>query len=358
MSAAWDLLIARDELSNTVFREFPVPEPGPGEALLRVDRVGVTANNVTYGRLGDSLRYWSFFPAAEGWGRVPLWGFADVEASNAGGVEVGTRVYGYLPTSSHLIVRPDITDLGFKDRSEHRVELPGTYNIYAATSSDNAYRAEDEDLHILYRPLFITSVMLDDFLADNDFFGAEAVLVSSASSKTAYATAFCTSRRGQRPRLVGLTSPGNVAFTESLGCYDEVVTYDDVSAVYPSPATLYVDVAGNPKVRAAVHEHFTNLVYDAAVGITHDEATFGTQDDLPGPAPQFFFAPDQIRKRREEWGPNGIGEHYRAAWTEFVPAVKDWVDIRVGKGRDDLLTAWLEVLGGRVDPRVGHVIAL
>src|SRR4249920_1934332 len=73
-------------------------EPADGEALLRVDTFALTANNVTYAVLGDFLQYWKFFPGSEeGWGRVPVWGFADVVASRAEGVEEGARLWGYLP---------------------------------------------------------------------------------------------------------------------------------------------------------------------------------------------------------------------------------------------------------------------
>lgn len=355
---AWDLLIARDDLARTKLLDRDVPELGPGEALLRVDRVGVTVNNVTYARLGEAMRYWDFFPAGEGWGRVPLWGFADVESSNVDVLDEGTRVYGYLPTSSHLVVRPEVTDAGFRDRSEHRAGLPGPYNVYATTVADSSYRADREDLQILYRPLFITSFMLDDFLADNDFFGADVALMSSASSKTAYGTAFCIGLRQRRPRLVGLTSPGNVEFTKGLGCYDEVVQYEDVTSLEADAGALYVDVSGSPALRATIHEHFPNLVHDAVVGMTHDDAQLMGGGDLPGPEPAFFFAPNQIRKRREEWGPGGIDERYGAAWAEFAPVVEKWVEVVAGKGPEGLVDAWQGVLAGRVDPREGHVVAL
>jgi uncharacterized protein DUF2855 len=355
---AWDLEVARDDLSTTRFLDRGVLEPGPHEALLRVDRVGMTVNNVTYARLGEAMRYWDFFPAEDGWGRIPLWGFADVEQSNVDGLVAGTRVYGYLPTSSHLVVRPEVTDAGFRDSSEHRAGLPGAYNIYASTAADASYSADREDLQILYRPLFITSFMLDDFLADNGFFGGDTALVSSASSKTAYGTAFCMRLRDERPKLVGLTSPGNVAFTESLGCYDEVVPYDGVTGLDPAASALYVDISGDPQLRSAIHDHFPKLVHDAIVGMTHDDAQIGGGSDLPGPDPSFFFAPNQIRKRREEWGPGGIDERYGAAWAEFAPAVRNWVDVTVSKGRDGLLAAWQEVLSGRADPRSGLVVAL
>src|SRR5687767_5291831 len=169
--SGWDLLVGREELKRTERVDRPVPEVGDGEVLLRVDRVGMTANNVTYALLGDAMQYWNFFPAEEGWGRVPLWGFADVVESNVTGVEVGTRVYGYLPPSSHLVVKPDrVDEAGFRDASDHRAGLPGPYQVYASTTGDPAYEAEREDLQILYRPLFLTSFMLADFLHDSDLF--------------------------------------------------------------------------------------------------------------------------------------------------------------------------------------------
>jgi hypothetical protein len=276
------------------------------------------------------------------------------------GVEAGARIYGYLPTSSHLVVRPErVADGGFTDISEHRVDLPRVYNRYAFTAGDPSYAGEQEDLQILYRPLFFTSFMLDDFLGDNDFFGAAQMVISSASSKTAYGTAFCTNLREQRPKLIGLTSTGNVSFTESLGCYDQVVSYDDLQTISEDGETLYVDVAGNQKLRGRIHEHLGDqLVYDAIVGDAHMEGLTGPAAVLSGPKPQFFFAPTQIQKRRGEWGPGELGRRYAAAWNEFTPKVTDWVDVSRSAGPEGLRAAWLEVLAGGVDPRTGLVIAL
>ena len=213
MTSFWALAVARDELARTRLFEDAVPQIGDGEALLRVDRVGLTANNVTYAVLGESFRYWDFFPPgngwAPGWGLVPLWGFADIVASAVSDVPVGGRVYGYLPPASHLVVRPGRADTrGFRDASPHRAQLPSPYNAYALTTGDAAYQADREDLLILYRPLFFTSFMLADMLADNGWFGADVLVLSSASSKTAYGTAFLL--RGKTPQLVGLTSAGHV----------------------------------------------------------------------------------------------------------------------------------------------------
>jgi hypothetical protein len=350
---AWELLVDRTDLTNTAIGDVPTPSIGDGQVLLRVDRVGMTANNVTYAVFGDAMHYWDFFPAAAGWGRVPLWGFCEVEASNAPGVAVGTRLYGYLPTSSHLVVEPAKVDAGgFRDASAHRQHLPSPYNGLTTTSEDPAYERSREDLQVLFRPLFMTSFMLADFLQDNGFFGAETVVLSSASSKTSYGTAFLLDGM----RTVGLTSDGNVGFAESLGCYDHVTSYADLQL--PEGPTVYVDVAGDAALRRRVHES-AELVHSAVVGAAHHDAAPDLSDDgLPGPRPAFFFAPDQMRKRYADWGPDGVEEEHAKAWARFAPVVEGWVDVTVGTGPEGLRSAWLEVLAGGVPPRVGHVIQL
>jgi hypothetical protein len=225
---AWTLAVDRSDLARTRRLITPLPEPVDGEAVLRVDRVGLTANNVTYAVLGDAFRYWEFFPTEPGWGVVPLWGFAEVVESRVEGLETGGRVYGYLPSGSHLLVRPGrVDERGFRETAEHRATLPSPYNTYALTTGDPAYEAGREDLQVLFRPLFWTSFMLADRLVDTDAKGARRIVLSSASSKTAYGAAFELHRQGRE--VVGLTSPGNVAFTESLGCYDTVLSYDAVA---------------------------------------------------------------------------------------------------------------------------------
>lgn len=333
-------------------------DPDPGQVLLKVDRVGVTANNVTYAVFGDAMGYWDFFPAGSrdgvDYGRVPLWGFADVEKSTVPGVEEGTRLYGYLPTSSHLIVQPTkVDERGFRDASPHRQHLPSPYNALTTTTGDLAYEAGQEDLQVLYRPLFMTSFLLADFLVDNGHFGADTVVFSSASAKTSYGTAFLL----DEVHRVGLTSGPNRAFTESLGCYDDVVTYDEVPAMAVTEA-VYVDVAGNGALRRQVHERL-RPVHSAMIGAAHHDAEPDPDDgDLPGGAPTFFFAPDRATKRAADWGPRGVEERHGEAWARFAPVVTDWVDIVVGQGPEDLRADWLETLAGAIAPRTGHVVQL
>ncbi len=346
---SWTLSVDRSDFARTALDEAAVPEPADGEAVLRVERVGMTANNVTYAVLGGPpFRYWDFFPAPEGWGRVPLWGFAEVTESRAAGITEGDRVYGYLPSAGHLLVTPARADgRGFRDAAEHRATLPPVYNGYVRTTGDPAYEPHREDLQVLYRPLFFTSFVLADWVTDNASFGAEQVVLSSASSKTAYGTAFLLHEAGVR--TVGLTSPSNVAFTQSLGVYDDVLPYDAVPGL-PRRPTAYLDVASSGELRTALREHLGDaLVRDTVVGFTQ-------QDPAAAGGGTLFFAPDQIRKRSADWGRDGLDERFGAAWRAFAPRAEEWVDVVPHEGPEALRDIWLAVLAGRTAPREGHVV--
>jgi len=355
-----DFLVKRDDLRECRIAESEAPAAGPGQALLRVDRFGLTANNVTYAVMGEAMSYWNFFPTGEeGWGRVPMWGFAEVEQSEVDGVEAGTRLYGYLPPSSLLLVTPASVDRGsFVDRSAHREALPSAYHRYLATGSDPFYRADSEDIQMLLRPLFFTSFLIDDQLSDEGLAERGPIVISSASSKTAIAAAFLLSRRNG-VELVGLTSPRNAELVEGLGIYGRTVTYEEIDSLDRGPAT-YVDVAGDGAVRQAVHSHFGDeLIHSMAVGASHwEELGAGAGSELPGPAPTFFFAPDRVNKRSEDWGPAILEQRVAETWHPFCEWIAGWLAVIHRSGFEAVRDTYLEVLEGRVDPKAAHVISL
>jgi hypothetical protein len=303
------------------------------------------------------MSYWDFFPAEEGWGRVPIWGFAEVERSEADGVEVGTRVYGYLPPSSQLLVTPVSVDpAGFVDGSPHRAALPSAYHRYLASAGDAFYRPDTEAIQMLLRPLFFTSFLIDDQLEDEGLTERGPIVISSASSKTAIAAAFLLAQR-QGVELIGLTSPRSAEFVTGLGIYDRTVTYDAVETLERGPAT-YVDIAGDAAVRLAIHSHYGDeLVHSMAVGVTHWEE-FGGGGELPGPTPTFFFAPDRVVKRSQDWGRAGLEQRVADAWHPFCAWTAGWLQTIPGEGFDGVRAAYLDVLEGRVAPNSAHVISL
>ena len=352
-----DFLVKRGDLRQTRVAESGAPELEPGQALLRVDTFGLTANNVTYAVMGEAMSYWNFFPAEDGWGRVPMWGFAEVESSEAEGVEPGTRVYGYLPPSSYLVVTAaSVDERGFNDGSPHRAELPSAYHRYLATGGDPFYRADTEAIQMLLRPLFYTSFLIDDQLADEGLTGRGPIVMASASSKTAIAAAFMLAQR-DGVELVGLTSPRNAEFVAGLEIYDRTVTYEEIGSLERGPAT-FVDFAGDAAVRQAVHSHYGDeLVHSMAVGVTHWE-DFEGGGELPGPQPTFFFAPTRVVKRAEDWGRVELERRVAETWHPFCEWTSGWLETTPGQGFDALQRAYLDVLEGSVDPKTAHVISL
>jgi len=338
------------------------PPLAPGQARLRVDRFGLSANNITYAVYGELMRYWECFPApvADGtaWGRVPVWGFGDVVESTAPAVAEGRRVYGYFPMGDELVVTPGrIDDQGFSDLAPCREAVPSVYARYGFTEADRVYRPDREPQQMLLWPLFVTSFVVDDFLGDHGLFGAGTAVVSSASSKTAIGAAYLLAER-EGIEVVGLTSAPNVDFVRSLGCYARVVRYDEVAGLDVADA-CYIDVAGRRDVTHAVHIRLgDHLRHSMVVGDTHWDDTTTPAEALPGPRPEFLFAPDQIAKRRTDWGREGFEVAVAGAWDRFVPFTDGWLTLRHHAGPDQVEAAYRDLLDGRVDPRVGDICTL
>jgi hypothetical protein len=369
------LWVSRKDLRQSRLVDDPdAPQARPlaeGEARLRIDSFALTSNNITYAAFGEAMKYWEFFPTGDpAWGCIPVWGFAEVSESRAAGVAVGERCYGYWPMGRYLVLQPvRVGKHGFVDGAAHRQGLAAVYNQVLRCATDPGYSAAQEAQQALLRPLFITSFLIDDFLADQQFFGATRVLLSSASSKTAYGTAFCLSLRrasGASVQVIGLTSPGNLDFCRSLGCYDEVLGYDALEKLPPQTPSVYVDFAGNAGLRRGIHEHLGGaLRYSCSVGGTHwDE--LGAGRDLPGPRPTLFFAPAQIAKRSaappDGWGAAGLQSRIAQAWQAFMRPVNDprapWLRVRTGSGEQAVREAFAALLDGHVDPRDGFMLSL
>ncbi|MCB0828156.1 MAG: DUF2855 family protein [Solirubrobacterales bacterium] len=363
MSDAYDFVVKRDDLRDTGV--LPVPDEEevalePGQALLRIDNFSLSANNVTYGAMGDAMNYWDFFPAPEGWGRVPAWGFAEVTRSEHEGTPVGTRVYGYFPMSSYLVINPgENSPDGFTDVSPHRAALPMIYNRYSIVSEPEQ-GSDREALTALFSPLFATSFLLDDWLAEEQYFGAERLILSSASSKTALGLAFLlNTKRRTDAKIVGLTSPGNRDFVEGTGLYDEVNGYDDLTGLEPPEAAVYLDFAGSGELRARVHEIFGDeLKASVIVGAADWESLMPPEGNqpLPGPDPGLFFAPDRAEKRLGDWGGEGLRDRVNTEQRKFIDSSGAWLTIRRGSGPDELGAAFRGLVEGETSPDQGWSI--
>ena len=351
--------ISRDDISKTRFVSAPLGALEPGDVLLKVDSFAFTANNITYAETGVVLKYWRFFPAPDGWGVIPVWGFADVIESRHDALAPGERLYGYWPMATHAVLKPDRVDAGVVvDGTAHRRELPMTYNIYQRTSAGGPlYDKRHEDMQSLFMPLFGTAFLIDDFLAEQKFFGATAVVIASASGKTAFSLAHLLHERGGI-ETVGLTSPGNRAFVAGLGCYNRVLTYDEIAQLPAAQPAVLVDFAGSGKVRVAVHEHLRdNLKYSCAVGMSHRDL-HAPGKGLLGPKPVFFFAPEYRRQRVQVLGRDAYNARFGKTWNTFVPMAERWLKVTRDSGREAVERIYLDTLNGKVPPDCGNILSI
>jgi Protein of unknown function (DUF2855) len=361
-------VVQRDDLRQFDWVDDFAADLADGEVRLRIDAFALTSNNITYATFGDAMNYWGFYPTGDpATGCVPVWGFGSVVDSRSARVTEGERFYGYFPIADDVVLQATaVHPGGFSDGAAHRRELPPIYNQYVRCSADPAYRADREAQQALLRPLFATSFLIDDFLAASDFFGARTVIVSSASSKTGYGTAFCLALRRGSPEavaIVGLTSSRNLEFTRSLGCYDDVFSYDEIATSIRLGSSIYLDMSGDASVRTAVHERLGDLLhYDCAVGATHWDAPREGSPSLPGPAPVLFFAPAQAGTRVAEWGVEGFQDRLAAAWNAFMDPVTrahdPWLTVVQGKGTRAIEKCYAALLDGKVPAREGHVLSV
>lgn len=349
-------------LTQSHVHEAALPQLGADAVRLRVESFSVTANNITYAVIGDQFGYWNFFPADGDFGIVPMWGHATVEESNCSDIAVGERVYGYLPMGTHLDVQPGkVSAGGFTDMAAHRQPMSPIYNQYSRLAADPEHDPAKEAERMLFGPLFKTGFLIEAMLRREDWFEAENLIITSASSKTAMGLASVAKDLSPRIKRIGLTSKGNVGFVVGTGLYDEVMAYDDVSDLVQT-ATVCVDFAGNSRLLRVIHETLdSHLKYSCLVGATHVDArgpnsAGASGGEMPGPKPVLFFAPDHAVATIQELGPKGFGEAVGRSWKSFLTAADGVVDIEIRTGLKAAETAFVETLQGRTDPQKGIII--
>jgi threonine dehydrogenase-like Zn-dependent dehydrogenase len=174
--------VSRADLGVTRIAENEARPPGEGEVLFTVERFGLSANNITYAALGETLRYWDLFEAEPGWGRIPVWGYLRVRSSRVPGIEAGRRAFGPCPMATEVTLRPARAgEATFAEGSAHRSGLASAYNVY---SWADAATPGTDDVALVLRPVFWLSFTLDDYLS-RQVPGTGPVIVTSASSKAA-----------------------------------------------------------------------------------------------------------------------------------------------------------------------------
>ena len=338
---------------------------GEGEILVKIDKFAYTANNITYAVAGDMIGYWQFFPAmgknVDGYGVIPVWGFADVVESNAEGIPVGDRLFGYFPPASHLKMTPIKVSKGrFIDGATHRSKLPAGYNLYRRVNNEKGYSNTFDKERMLLFPLHLTSFCIWDALQDKDWYGAKQVIILSASSKTSTGLGYALKADKTAPKVIGVTSQRNLAMVKSLDLYDEQTTYDALEAIDRNVSTVIVDMSGNGDILLALHTQLgDNMKWCINVGLTHwDKAAPKPKKGIITERSEFFFAPGHIQRRLKEWGPASFDQKTSAFMMETAAKTKEWLTYRKIDGLAGMAEIHQAVCEGKISANEGLIVEL
>ena len=338
-------------------------ELAEGDVLVKIEKFAYTSNNITYAAAGNMIGYWQFFPPrgnnTDGWGVIPVWGFAEVVASKSNEIPVGDRVFGYFPPAKYLKMKPvGSNEKRFIDGSEHRSKLPGGYNLYRRVNNEKNYTQEFDRERMLLFPLHLTSFCLWDALKDKDWYGAKQILILSASSKTSTGLGYALKEDKDAPTVIGVTSLKNLETVDSLNIYNQCLTYDKVTTIDPTIPTVIVDMSGNANVLAALHMHLGDqMKFTSNVGLTH-WANTKAQEGIISDRSEFFFAPCHIQKRLKDWGPEGFDNKTNSFLIETAAKTKAWLKFKKLDGLSQLAAIHPKVCIGALPADVGLIVTV
>lgn len=345
------------EIDRRDIRQFRLVETNPpqelpdGHVLLRLERAALTSNNVSYAFSGEMLDYWGFFPTEANWGRLPVMGFGVITASTCQDIEVGGRYFGFFPLGDHHLVQAQSSSNGFTDVAPWRAKHASTYKNFTRADAN-----EQDDRNAIFRGLFTTSFLLEDYLRENNFFGAQQIIVTSASSKTSIAFANCLQRFSD-VKVIGLTSARNLPFVNDVGEYDEIIDYQNLDALNTQVQAVVVDMAGNAQIISDVHTRLkTKVMYSCSVGVTHWDAT-RANINIPEPRPEFFFAPSQLSKRSKEWGREELNRRIDDSLAVFIDGTEKLLTIQHAHGATEVAEVYSTLVTGQIDPRLGNIVS-
>ena len=112
-------------------------------------------------------------------------------------------------------------------------------------------------------------------------------------------------------------------------------------------------------MRAEVHAHYGDrLAHSSTVGATHWTEMASGAGELAGPSPVFFFAPDRITKRGNDWGTAELDRRVAESWAPFAQWAASWLRVERISTEDEIQRAYLDLLDGKVDPATGIIVTL
>jgi hypothetical protein len=218
-----------------------------------VDSFALTSNNVTYARSAiDELL--GLLPTGDQvTGCIPVWGFADVIESRCESIAVGER---YLRLLADCVTRRYCTAFnakasGFIDGAAHRARAACGYNQYTTLQQRSGYVARRKHSRRCCGHSSSPRSLIGRIPGRQRFLRRASRHLSARPARrhTAPRSALHSGEGPRRSAVIGLNSPGNLAFSpRGLGCYDRGLNYDELTTLPASTPVVYVDFSG--KLRA------------------------------------------------------------------------------------------------------------
>lgn len=245
-----------------------LPPLSPNRVRIRTTLFALSANNLTYARIGHLVGWWGIHPLPQStpapfndpskYGRIMCWGSGQVVESTSPLLKVGETLYGTFPIGTLPVDKEMAADAPgvFLETTEHRRGVLPVYNRYFSYQGDDAESEQSRAWDAVMRGHFETSYAIHRIafswdpvtlppinpsgIKDAPWSTKDAsltnavVLVFAASGKTA--APFAQQIRELRPadfqprRLIAVGSSAAKEFTEGFGWFDEVHLYSDLPA--------------------------------------------------------------------------------------------------------------------------------
>jgi len=341
------------------------PNLAHGQILVRVQKLILTSNTVTYavaGRL-PALNYFGHFPYPDKrLAACPAWGYGIVAESDCVDIPTGTRIKGCFTLAPWVVLTPSpVKRSTFKDTVFHRQKMPEIYATYQIQTK--AIEESMENFMVSGGLLFSTGW---GCAAQGSLAGADTMVLTSASSRTAIGAAFAAKHHAWYNTVIGVTSPRNVAFVRRQGLYDVVVTYDEINSLSCTPTmkVAVFDMAGSIRHKRALRQRFANAVVDyALVGMTNvDAESIAGQrqqvDSNGGASESGFFVTHAIDKAACQWGRKITNRMIMEAQNAFAQwSISSFESINV-YGADEVLNVWNKTVNNEAECSITYVVSL
>lgn len=263
-----------------------LPPLAPNNIRLKVRTCSLTANNLTYARRAAVANWWDAFPVPNflpspyndenAYGIVPVWGYAEIVATRTSGLETGTILYGFWPSSTlpiDLQLEPTEPAGHYIDLTPHRQSMWPLYHRYTAQKNlDLTSRTLAAEL--IFKPLFECShslnahvlgpLALHPLQPENPWpshtdLSSTTIISLSASGKTARAFNDAILNARQPPALqppqafIAITSnPSNLSLPIPPNCPIKTEVYSYAQALEPRTLSNFLSTLTHPTSRIII----------------------------------------------------------------------------------------------------------